>query len=95
MNATRTIEFRGIEFDVEFDYTPYRSATHLSPAEGGDVDLLSISVAGYEMSALLSDWAVEHIRYEVEALIPEIMTEEIIAAAEAREDERRESCYFA
>ena len=39
--------------------------------------------------------AVEHIRYEVETLIPEIMTEEIIAAAEAREDERRESRYFA
>ena len=95
MNETLTIEFRGVEFDVEFDYTPYRAATYDSPAEGGDADILSVSIAGYEVSSLLSDWTIEHLRYEVEAQIPELLTEETLAAAEAREDERRESRYFA
>ena len=88
--TTKIITVQGVDFEVEFDYTAYRAATFTNPAEGGEVDILAISIEGYELSALLHDSIVERIKYELETLIPQLEYEEMICAAESREEERRE-----
>ncbi len=68
MSYTKTFFIGDVEFEVEFSSTPYRPAKisgppeNCYPAEGGEVELESISIGGFEVTEVLSDAAYNKIK---------------------------------
>lgn len=74
-STTRTFNVCGFEFEVEFEATPYSAACisgppeHCYPAEGGDVDIISIVLGDWEVTDILSEDILEKIQAAVEAYV--------------------------
>ena len=74
-SATRTFDVCGFEFEVEFEATPYSAARisgppeYCYPAEGGDVDIISIALGDWEVTDILSEDILEKIQAAVEAYV--------------------------
>lgn len=71
----RTVEILGVDLEVEFDHTPYRPAVMYLrngdpgyPAEGGDIDVTDVFLAGTSVIDLLSDWTLQQIQSQLEAV---------------------------
>ena len=69
-----TVNFRGLELDIEFDATPYTPARmYLSngdpgyPEEGGEFDITCVSIKGVEITELFDD----NFDYLIEAYFKE------------------------
>lgn len=74
-STTRTFNVCGFEFEVEFEATPYSAARisgppeHCYPAEGGEVDIISITLGDWEVTDILSEDILEKIKAAVEAYV--------------------------
>ena len=74
-STTRTFNVLGYDFEVEFEATPYEPARisgppeHCYPAEGGDVDIISIILGDWEVTDILSEYILEKIQAAVEAYV--------------------------
>lgn len=87
--ATRTISLFGIDFEVTYTATPSHPATFYDPAYGGDVEIESVSIGGFEIKeGVLSESAEERIRKEVSANVDSWSAEDR-ASAQEDEAERR------
>ena len=80
MLHTKTFYIGDVEFEVEFSSTPYKPAKisgppeQCYPAEGGEVEIESISIGDFEVSDVISDAArntlqrmAEEAAYDCEA----------------------------
>lgn len=74
-STTRTFNVLGYDFEVEFEATPYEPARisgppeYCYPAEGGDVDIISIILGDWEVTDILSEYILEKIQAAVEAYV--------------------------
>ena len=74
-STTRTFNVLGYDFEVEFEATPYEPASisgppeYCYPAEGGDVDIISIILGDWEVTDILSEYILEKIQAAVEAYV--------------------------
>lgn len=85
--ATRTIDLFDVTFDIDYSATPYRAATFDSPAEGGDLEVEVIYIAGHDVTDILSDKAKdlihEHVANQLESWADEDRDEQLQDQAEA------------
>lgn len=87
-----------VEFEVEFNSTPYKPAKisgppeQCYPAEGGEVEIESISIGDFEVSDIISDSVRQLLQTKCEEAAPECEQEERDSAladmAEARYHDR-------
>lgn len=60
-----TVEFWGVEFDVEFDYQPAEPETRTEPVCSEDIDLCSITIENkgnkVDIMELLDQYAIDKI----------------------------------
>lgn len=83
MSYTKTFFIGDVEFEVEFSSTPYVPAKtygppeNCHPAEGGEVEIETISIGEFEVTDVLSESAV----YKLQQMCEE-------SAAECEADER-------
>ena len=74
-STTRTFNVLGYDFEVEFEATPYEPASisgppeYCYPAEGGDVDIISVCLGDWDVTEILSESTMNHITSEVEAYV--------------------------
>lgn len=72
-----TIKAYGVEFDVEFTAEPYIPAKisgppeNCYPAEGGEIDIESISINGQDLMGVLDACVIENIAEQLEQYIAE------------------------
>ena len=92
---TTSIERDDSEIDVKvtYDVTPFRAATYWQPAEGGEVELISVKCAGAEFT--LTDAEETALLAECEARAPQDIAEEAAEAAEWRAQSRRDALLMA
>lgn len=98
MSHTKTFFIGDVEFEVEFDSSPYVPAKvsgppeHCHPAEGGEVEIESITIGGFEVSDIISESVRDKLQSMCEEAAPELEAEErdstLADAAEARAFER-------
>lgn len=84
----RTVTVLEVDLEVEFTATPYRPATRWEPAEGGTVEVEDVFLNGTCVTKLLSDWTMQQIQDQLEAV--DHASEEAACAAEARADAKRD-----
>lgn len=77
-----------LELAVIYDVTPYRAATHLQPAEGGEVELISVKHKGAEFN--LTDAEEAALIAECQERGQRDYAEEMSEAAEWRAQCRRD-----
>lgn len=88
MTFTKTFYIGDAEFEVEFDasrYVPaktYGPPENCYPAEGGEVDIISIQVGGFDMLDFLSDSTISVLKSKAEEAAPELFKELDDQAAE-------------
>lgn len=97
----KTFEVNGVEFDVEFSATPYVPAKISGPpdncheAEGGEVEIESISIGDWEVSDVISDDVKEKLLDKCRDAAPELLADEadcaMADAAEAAAADREAS----
>ena len=89
MSHTKTFYIGDVEFEVEFSSTPYVPARisgppeNCYPAEGGEVEIESISIGGFEVSDVISEDTRDKLQNLAEEAAPELEAE---ARASAEED---------
>ena len=82
----RTITVLDVDFEVEFNATPFEPCSWDSPASGGEVEVEGVYLDGNDVMGLLSQWALDQIQEQLEAIDHdgERREEAAIAKAEAR-----------
>lgn len=98
MSFTKTFYIGDVEFEVEFSSTPYTPdktsgpPENCYPAEGGEVDIESIMIGGFEVSDVISETVRDKLQMMAEEAAPELESDErdcaIAEAAEARAMDR-------
>ena len=102
-SATRIFEVCGFDFEVEFEATEYHSAQisgppeNCYPAEGGDVDIISVSLGEWDVTEILSESVMEMIQTAVEdyACSDEPMREAAADLAEYLYESARDEALYA
>lgn len=67
MNHMMTVEVLGVDLVVEFEGTPFipaRTFGHpddATPAEGGEADIISVTLEGWDVTKLLNEWTLIQI----------------------------------
>jgi len=90
MSFTKTFFIDDVEFEVEFSasrFVPaktYGPAENCHPAEGGEVEIESIQVGGFEMLDFLNDATITILKSKAEESAPELFQD---ADDQAGEDE--------
>lgn len=89
--ATRTIDLLGIEFEVSYSATPYHPATFNDPAYGGEVEIETVSIGGFELDdGILSDKMMAMLHEHVAANVDQWAAEDNACAAEDAAERRYE-----
>lgn len=89
--ATRTIDLLGVEFEVSYTATPFHPATFSDPAYGGEVEIESVSIGGFEIEdGILSDKAMAMLQSHVAANVDSWAAEDRACAAEDEAERRYE-----
>lgn len=101
MSFTKTFYIGDVEFEVEFSSTPYVPAKiscppeNCHPAEGGEVDIESIMIGGFEVSDVISESVLDKLQEKCEEALPELEADArdsaMADAAEARAMDREAS----
>ena len=87
--ATRTIELLGVDFEVSYSATSFHPATFDDPAYGGEVEIETISIGGFELEdGILSDKMMAMLQKHVAANVDSWAAEDR-ASAQEDEAERR------
>ena len=102
-STTRTFNVLGYDFEVEFEATPYEPARisgppeYCYPAEGGDVDIISVSLGEWDVTEILSESVMEMIQTTVEdyACSDEPMREAAADLAEYLYESARDEALYA
>lgn len=99
-NFTKTFYVGDVEFEVEFNSSPYVPAKisgppeHCYPAEGGDVEIESIFIGEFEVSDVISEATRDKLQDLAEEAAPELEAEALASAeeyaAEARAERERD-----
>lgn len=77
MSFTKTFYIGDVEFEVEFSSTPYVPAKIYGPpelchpAEGGEVEIESITIGGFEVSDVISQEVRDKLQSMAEEAAPE------------------------
>ena len=93
---TKTFNLGDTEFEVEFEASPYVAAKtygppeNCHPAEGGEVEIESILVGGFEMLEFLNETTLSKLGQMASESAPDCFSD---AADQAGED-KAESQYF-
>jgi hypothetical protein len=89
--ATRTVELLGVDFEVTYSATPFHPATFNDPAYGGDVEIESVSIGGFELDdGILSDKMKAMLQTHVAANVDSWAAEDRASAAEDEAERRYE-----
>lgn len=87
--ATRTVELLGVDFEVTYSATPFHPATFNDPAYGGDVEIESVSIGGFDIDdGILSEKMMAMLQTHVAANVDSWAAEDR-ASAQEDEAERR------
>ena len=95
MSYRTTVVVGDLEFEVEFNATPYRAATWHEPAEGGEVEIEGISLEGFEMMEYLNEWVVSQCAKACNERASDCMYEERACAGEDAAERRAEDALYA
>lgn len=96
MSHTETFFIGDVEFEVEFDSSPYVQAKvsgppeHCHPEEGGEVEIESITIGGFEVSDIISESVRDKLQSMCEEAAPELEAEARASAEEAAAEARAE-----
>lgn len=88
MSFTKTFYIGDVEFEVEFSASrlipakTYGPPENCHPEEGGEVEIETISVGGFEVSEVISDAARKILQQKAEEAAPELFKELDDQAAE-------------
>ncbi len=80
---TKTIDIDDVEFEVQFSYIPLKPAKtygppeNCHPAEGGEVEIESITIGDYDLLGFLSEKVENRIQQICEEAAPEMHREQI------------------
>jgi len=91
LHTTAEIEIgdQPVEVEITYSISPYWPATRHQPAEGGEVELVSVTRAGVEIE--LTDQQEAEVLEKVEANARQDLAEHMAEAAEARAEARLEA----
>ena len=100
MSFTKTFYIGDVEFEVEFNASPYIPAKisgppeNCHPAEGGEVEIESIAIGGFEVTDVISESVRDKLQIMAEEAAPELEAEARESAeaeaAEARAERERD-----
>ena len=80
----KTVTINDVDLVVDYTGTEYRPATRLDPAEGGEVEILSVCLDGNDFTEMLADWVISQIRTKLESELADDFREERACAEEDR-----------
>ena len=61
----KTITVYEVDFEVEFNATPYVAATFYDPAEGGEVEIEGVYLNGTEVTDMLAQHVMDKIEMQL------------------------------
>lgn len=92
----KIVDVWSIPFEVDFDGTPFRPARtggppeKCYPAEGGEAEINSVSLAGNDLTELLSEAVMLKIQEDLTEYLCTFEAEEEACEADRKFDQRRE-----
>ena len=69
MTSTATVNVEGVELEVTFEVTEFEPATRYDPACPSELEIISVHVAGVDVTLILSDSVFNHLQRELEAMV--------------------------
>lgn len=96
MSFTKTFYISDVEFEVEFEASRYKPAKtygppeNCYPAEGGEVEIETVTVGGFEIKDFLSESTMKQLQSMAEEAAPELFQDQ---DDQAGEDEAESSAF--
>ena len=69
MTSITTVKYEDVDLEVYYEVSEYEPETRYEPACPSELEIISVHVAGIDVTLLLSDSVFNHLQKELESMV--------------------------